>query len=255
MVRRTRRAGLASLLLLAAATAAGDTSVLETTQNTLGKWVETRQLISRTRADWKADQEMLQRTVAMFAGELESLAEQSRTVGTNSLEVARQRAEAEVQKAGLEAGLDVLARGLAPLEARLRQIASVLPPPLLKTVQTLVDRLPEEAAAAGVPPLKRLQTAITLMNEIEKFNAMVTLSPEMRQDPSGGEIKVQVLYLGLAQAWFVDEAGGFAGSGVPGTSGWDWTVREDAGARIKRVIAMYEEKQPTEFVALPVEIK
>lgn len=229
--------------------------MLQNTQTTLAQWVETRQLISRTRVDWKADEEMLQRTVAMFEGELASLAEQARSVGTNSVEVARQRTQAEAQKADLEAGLAVLAQVLGPLEQRLRQFAAVLPPPLLKTVQSLVDRLPAEVAATEAPPLKRLQTVITLLNEIEKFNAMVTLSPEMRPDPTGGEIKVQVLYLGLGQAWFVDEAGAFAGSGVPGPNGWEWTPQPDLGPRIKRVMAMYEEKQPAEFVALPVEIK
>lgn len=246
---------MTSLLLLAGSSAAADTTVLETTQSTLAKWVETRQLISRTRADWQADKETLQQTVAMFDGELTSLADQSGSVATNSTEVARQRSETETAKAELEAGLELTAQALAPLEARLGKIASVLPPPLLKTVQSPLDRLPQDSSKTWVTPLTRLQTVITLMSEVEKFNSMVTLSPEMRQDPAGGEIKVQVLYLGLAQAWFVDESGDFAGTGVPGATGWAWTPHKDLGSRIKSVIAMYEEKQPAQFVALPVEIK
>lgn len=255
MLKRRWQVGLTGFLLVAGSSAVADTTVLATAQSTLAKWVETRQLISRTRADWQADKEMLQQTVAMFEAGLALLAEQSNAVTTNSVEVARQRSETGSAKAELEAGLEVTARALAPLEARLRKVASALPPPLLKTVQSLVERLPEDSAQTEVTPLKRLQTVITLLNEVEKFNAMVTLSPELRRDPAGGEIKVQVLYLGLAQAWFVDESGRFAGTGVPGTDGWAWTSQEDLGARIKRVIAMYEEKQPAEFVALPVEIK
>lgn len=243
------------LILLPGVARAADPTVLEATRSTLAKWVETRQLISRTRADWQADKQVLEQTVGMFEGELASLTAQSGAVATNSVEVARQRAETETAKAELEAGLALTSRTLAPLEARLRRLTPVLPPPLLKTVQSLVDRLPEELNADAVPPLKRLQTVITLMNEVEKFNSMVTLSPELRQDPAGGEIKVQVLYLGLAQAWFVDESGDFAGTGVPQAAGWVWTPRKDLGPRIKGVIAMYEEKQPAEFVALPVEIQ
>jgi hypothetical protein len=255
MVNRPWQAIIASLLVAAGSCRAPAATVLQDTQSTLSKWVETRQLISRTRADWQADRAMLEQTVAMFQGELASLAEQSETVGTNSLEVARQRAEADSSKAELEAGLGVLATQLAPLETRLRRIEPALPPPLVKTVKSLFDRLPEDPTATDIPSLPRLQTVITLLNEIEKFNSMVTLNPEMRQDPAGGEIKVQVIYLGLAQAWFVDESGDFAGSGVPGADGWVWTPQGDAGSRIKSVIAMYEEKQPAEFVALPVAIQ
>jgi hypothetical protein len=66
---------------------------------------------------------------------------------------------------------------------------------------------------------------------------------------------VQVLYLGLGQAYYADQGGTFAGAGVAGTEGWDWTVNAELGPTIRKVIDIYENERSAEFVPVPVNIQ
>ena len=48
-------------------------STLSETRSTLEKWVETRQLVSKTRSDWQTDKETIEQTLQLFDRELKSV--------------------------------------------------------------------------------------------------------------------------------------------------------------------------------------
>ncbi len=248
-------AALSAMCLLGPRGNAAENWTLEQTRSTVRQWVETEQLISRTQADWMADKETLGQTVAMYEAELEALAKQSSGVSTNVAQITRERGIAEAGKAEFEAGLKLLEETIGGLEGKLKEASAAFPSPLTGTVQSLLDRLPEDSASSKKSPVQRLQTVVMLMNEVEKFNSTVTLNPEMRSDPAGGEVKVQVIYFGLGQAYYVDQKGKFSGVGRPGANGWEWTSAPRLATDIRSTIAMYEEKEPAVFVSLPVEVK
>ena len=50
---------------------------------------------------------------------------------------------------------------------------------------------------------------------------------ELRKNQSGAEVQAQVIYVGLAQAYFVDPSGEFAGVGSPGEDGWKWSIKPE----------------------------
>lgn len=251
---QTWQAASLGLLLTVGASRAAEPPLL-TARSALQEWVQTWQLISRTQSDWRGEKESLEQSVAMFKSELKSLSAQLESVGTNRTQAAAERAHTEQQRAAFEAALTTLTERLAPVEERLRRLIPALPAPLHKTVQPLLDRLPADGDDASTPPVRRLQTMVTLLNEVGKFNSMVTLSSELRAMKDGRQVKVQVLYFGLGQAWFTDETGKFAGRGLPSSSGWEWSVEPTLGPRIQELIAIYEEKQPAAFLPLPVEIR
>ncbi len=62
-------------------------SPLSDARSTLEKWVETRQLISRTKSDWQSDKEMLEQTCQLLERELKELGEQSAKLSTNHMQV------------------------------------------------------------------------------------------------------------------------------------------------------------------------
>ena len=67
-----------------------------------------------------------------------------------------------------------------------------------------------------------MQNVVAMLNEADRFNSAITLTVELRKDAEGKERQVQTIYLGLGQAYFADEKGTIAGTGVPGANGWAW---------------------------------
>jgi hypothetical protein len=242
-----------SYVLLAGSAFAEDT--LADTRTAIEKWVETRQLISQTRNDWQTDKETLEQTVALFERELKSLGDQMSNVSTNSAQVDKERALATKQQAELKAASDKVRELVGGLEQRVKELAASFPPPLADKVASLLKRIPEDPASTRASALERMQNVVGIINEVDKFNAAVTVVSEIQKNPSGAEVQVETMYVGLAQAYFVDKAGDYAGTGVPDKTGWKWTPNNELAGKIQKSIAMYKNAAPADFVSLPVEIK
>ncbi|NGO39852.1 DUF3450 domain-containing protein [Limisphaera ngatamarikiensis] len=221
----------------------------------LEQWVRTRQMISKVRSDWVAEREALEQTRALWEGELRTLEAAMSQVHTQSTVVVQERLQVEREKERLEKALEVLKGRLPELEGRVRRLAAGFPEPLKKTVQPLLDRLEGDGEVRGRSAWMRLQTLVTLLNEVEKFQSAVTVHPELRPGPDGKAVRVTVLYLGLGQAWFVDEGGRLAGRGVPGPDGWRWVEDSALAGRIRDAVEVYEGRQAARFVVLPVEVR
>ncbi|HBV32278.1 MAG TPA: hypothetical protein DEB49_07480, partial [Verrucomicrobiales bacterium] len=71
----------------------------------------------------------------------------------------------------------------------------------------------------------------------------------------GKDRQVQTIYLGLGQAYFADEKGTIAGTGVPVANGWAWEAKPELTESIRKVIDIYENRKSAEFVPVPVTIK
>ena len=87
---------MAFLLILGAVRSpSAEANRLNETRETLAKWVETRQLVTRTRIDWQADKEMMQASVKLFERELLSVQEQMAKLSTDTTQVESERVQAE----------------------------------------------------------------------------------------------------------------------------------------------------------------
>lgn len=228
---------------------------LSETRETLGKWVETRQLISQTRSDWQTDRETLEQTIRLFERELASLSDDMAKVSTNSTQVDRERAEALAEQREVTAALDTV-KTLAPLlEQKILALSPVFPPPLLEKISPLLKRIPSGGAETKASALERMQNIVGIVNEADKFNAAVTVANEIQKNPAGAEVQVETLYLGLGQAYFVDKSGEYAGVGVPTPQGWQWTTRKELAGAIQNSLAIYRNAAPAVFVSLPARIQ
>lgn len=229
-------------------------SPVSTARSALEQWVQTRKTLAQTRADWTADKALLEQTLALLERELAQVREQQAGVDTNHAVVAAQREELDGLKQRYLAATQTVRTRLTELEARLRGLEPVFPPPLRATVQPLLQRLPADAASTNAPLVPRLLALVTVLNEVDKFQNAFSLAEETRPGPEGREYAVQVLYAGLGQAWFVNKAETFAGVGVPGAGGWQWTVRNDLAPEVARAIRRYRNELPADFSALPVQL-
>lgn len=230
-------------------------SPLDTSRSALEKWVETRQLISRTKTDWQSDREMLRQTAQMFERELNGLAEQFSKLSTNNVQAEKERQEAESLLKASEAGLGRAATFATAFEKSVTRLVPRLPAPLQETLKPLLARLPADPANTRLPAAERIQTLVGILNEIDKFNNGLTLSSEKRRNPKDEEVAVETVYVGLGAAYFVNDANDFAGTGTPGPQGWEWSVKPELASTIRDVIRSYRNEQAARFVALPATIR
>ena len=101
--------------------------------------------------------------------------------------------------------------------------------------------------------LFRSQNILGILNELNKANSEITVSYEVRKMADGTTSEVQVIYLGLAQAYYLSPRGE-AGVGRPGDDGWQWTPAPQAADAILRALEIVQGKQSPEFVPLPLTI-
>jgi hypothetical protein len=228
---------------------------LDEVRSALEQWVQTRQLVAKTRSDWAVEKEVLEASVRMFERELKELGTKMAALGESSSQVANERGQLEAEKALLGEAMAV-AKALAhELEQRVRKVVGQLPEPLIQRIRPLLDRFPEDPAVTRLTAAERLQTLVGVLNEIDKFNGSISVESEIRLGPDGREVQVETLYLGLAQAYFVGDGGKFAGVMMPTAGGWKATERDDLGAVIGRAIAMYRNQEPAALLALPFEVR
>lgn len=241
------------LLAAVLAVSARAETPLNEARSTLEKWVETRQLTSKARADWQADKETLEQTVALFGRELKSVAEQMSKVSTNNVQVDKERAEAEALKKSATESLDRARKFAAEIEIKLTKLIPQLPAPLQEIIKPLLNKLPT-SVDTKMSAAERLQIIVGILGEMDKFNNAVSLFSEKRKNPQGEEVAVETVYVGLGAAYFVNEAGNFAGVGTPGSNGWEWTTKPEIAPAVRDVIRIYRNEHPARFVALPVTV-
>jgi hypothetical protein len=96
---------------------------------------------------------------------------------------------------------------------------------------------------------------VGVLNELDKFNNAVSLFNEKRKNPKGDEVAVQTVYVGLGAAYFVNEAGDFAGTGTLGAQGWEWTAKPEIAPQVQEVVRIYRNERTARFVTLPAAVR
>lgn len=246
---------LAGIVCLAVPPLLHAESSLDDTRSTLEKWVETRQLISKTRGDWQSDKEMLEQTIALLNRELKSVAEKTASLGTNNVQVEKERSEAEASLKASNESLNRAREFAEGFEGRLRKFVPRLPAPLQETLKPMLNRLPKDSTETKMVPTERVQVIVGILNELDKFNNAVSVFSEKRKNAKGEEVAVETIYVGLGAAYFVNDAGDFAGIGAPGANGWEWTNTPELAASVREAIQIYRNDKPARFVALPATIR
>ncbi len=254
-VRRFRLAGVAVAIAAASvARSQGDPASIPAARDTLAKWVETQQLISKEKRDWQQGRELLRSRIAQVKSETEAVQERLKTMRADHATVNASRAETLGETRHLDDVSKTVGQWLAELEQGLRDLKGRLPEPLLQKVEPLYSRMPENPGDTKIAIAERFQNAVGILNEINKFNGEITMVNEVRTLASGKPAEVRTVYVGLAQAYFVS-AGGEAGVGRPASDGWQWTAANDLAPRISEVVEVLQNKAKPSFIPLPVKVQ
>lgn len=227
---------------------------LEETRLTLSKWIETQQIISKERNDWQQGKEILQGRIELVGKEVTQLKDRIAQSEVAVQESNRKRDELTKQNAQLKETGAQLAVSITQMEGRVRKLAKVAPEGVAKRLEPLLQRIPADSAATRVSVAERFQNVLGILNELNKANSEITIAYEIRQLADGTSSEVQVIYVGLAQAYYLSPRGE-AGIGRPTDEGWTWKPAGDQADEIYTALEIIQGKHPPAFVALPVSIQ
>lgn len=257
-MRRPRTlAGILAAVLIASWAAAEEPSSsqsLDATRATLQKWVEAQQTLSREKQEWQLGKDVLEQRIDLLEGEVKTLEGRVGQIAQLVLEAEKKRAEILAEKGRLASASSGLADLVLRLEAKVISLEPALPEPLRDRIEPLFRRVPR-ATVADLTLGQRFQNVVGILNEVNKFNADVTVVSEVRKLADGGSAEVKTVYLGLAQGFYVAASGQTAGMGRPSPSGWQWTPNDAIAPDVARVIGILERGEVPAFVSLPVTIE
>jgi hypothetical protein len=220
----------------------------------LAKWVETEQIIDRERKDWQQGREMLRSRITLLGQEIASVEAKTKEVREATGKVEADQSEQNAQSGSLREAADGLQGWVRELEGEVRKLYPRLPTPVREKVKPLYDRMPADPEHTEVSLAERYQNVVGILNEANKSNGEITLATEVRTLADGKPAEVRVVYLGLAQAYFVS-ATGEAGVGWPGEKDWEWKSEPNLAPAVQEVVEVLQNKAKPRFVPLPVKVR
>ena len=228
---------------------------LQSTRDTLARWVETQQVISKEKKDWRLGKDVLEQRIQLLEGEIEGFRERIAATRKGIDEADLERRELLDEKRELEQASQSLVETAAVLERKTRELIATLPSPIRDRIAPLSQRIPKHPNDTELSLGVRFQNVIGILNEVNKFNRDIPVTTEVRQVSGGGSAEVQTLYVGLGQAYFVTASGDVAGFGQPTPEGWAWTEAPELAPSIAHAIAILKNEEVPAYVPLPVELK
>lgn len=221
-------------------------------QEKLRQWVRTQQLISKERSDWDADKRALADLNELRDREVAQLDELIEAAGSRLTDAETRRAELVAEEEKLRSQRSDLEKSIAGFETSADELLLAFPAPLRKQLADAIERL-GSSDAADTPLQNRYRDVLAVIIEAGAFDSRLTLDAELR-DFDGKSIKVDVLYLGLGQAYYTDRAGIIAGTGKPGADGWTWTERPELAASIRKTLDVFQKQASPVLVELPLQL-
>jgi hypothetical protein len=260
----TRRLLVYALCLTAAGASPGDPNLpagqarpaatLEETKLTLGKWIETQQIISKERNDWGQQKEILLGRLELVKNEIATLEAAIARDQASVTESHAKRDELQAENDELEAADAQLREAVALMEVDVRELHRRLPESVQTTLAPLFQRMPTESTTAKVSAPERFQNVLGILDAVNKANNEISVTYEVRTLAGGVPSEVKVIYAGLAQAWYVS-AQGEAGTGQPGPEGWTWEPSAAIAGDVALALEILEGKHTPAFVPLPVTLQ
>ncbi len=228
---------------------------LEEIRANIDKWVETRQLLAKTRSEWATAKETLQQSIGLIEKEVKLIDERITQTRETASQADRDRLVLLDENERLSKASAAVQAVLADLERQTTNLAAQLPLPLQERIMPLIKRVPNHPDQSRLSVSERMQNIVGILSEVDKFNNAISVFPELRRNSAEVEVQVKTLYVGLGAAFFADKTGEYGGVGVPTATGWEWTPKPEIAADVARAIAIYENTETAQFVKLPVTVQ
>ena len=230
--------------------------IIDATRETLTKWVETKQLISKEKSEWASGKDILEDRVRLAQAETTTVRDKLKEISTAVAEAQKKRDELAAQNDKLKATAEKSKAMVIAAEKKLRPLIPQLPEPLREKLKPIIARFPEDSEKSTASMAERLQNVLGILDQASAFNSTVASVKELRTFPDGTRAEVTTVYLGLSQAYYTNREGTLAGIGHPGPDGWVWKPDNANGKKILLAVHILEGKEKgATFIDLPVKIQ
>ncbi len=226
---------------------------LEETRITMDKWIETQQIISKERKDWQKGKEILLGRLELVKNEIASLEETIGQARSDMAKADKKLSDLIEENEELKAADVLLSNAVMGMEEEVRKLRlfKQLPEPILTKLQPLYQRLPEDSLSTKISNAERFQNVLGILNELNKANNEISVSYEVHNLSNGKPSEVKVIYVGLAQAYYVS-ASGESGIGYPTSEGWKWEPSQAVSRDVLLALEILDGTHSPAFVPLPV---
>ncbi len=213
------------------------------------QWVETKKLINQETEKWAAEKVMLTDLIELRQREASEMDKVIDLAKERVDGIAEQSTSLEEEMNTRRAWRENFEKRVTALEDALIPQLAYIPDPVQDKIFEAVDRLKDRNDGGDLQG--RFRDVLAILNECIAFNSKLHSAPEVREI-DGEEIEVDVLYLGMNQAWWVDREGRRAGIGLPTADGWVWQSRPAIAAEVRRTVDIYTKKEAPAFTTLPI---
>jgi len=246
---------LALALMTAASRNGAATTAVNETRAVLHQWIETRQTLARTKADWQVEKQTIEQSIQLHEDELRLLGKQIQEAEQQSSGTGQTRVALEDEQKRLEAAANAVGAAVDQFEDRVVKQMKAFPEPLQRAIAPLARRIPDPDKRKNLSLSERMQNIVGILSEADKFNNTISVSKETRKAADGTEYSVDTLYLGLSQAFFVSQKGQRAGVGYPADGVWQWADKPELAPRIREALDMHSNLKPAAFVGLEAKVR
>ena len=230
-------------------------AALDNTRNAIQEWVNTEQLISIEKKQWREEKRSIEDILKILAAEKKELNRQVTLAKETTTRADEKRAALVAELSSYQEISSVLELRLEDFERQISLIDPYLPDILRKELSPQMARIKFISVGIAYSVSERAQTVLNILSQIAKFDRKLTLTTATRTNSQNEEIEVRVLYLGLSRAFYVNRGATVGGYGVPSESGWRWQQDNDLSETIARSMDVYEAKLSPEFVMLPMKVE
>ena len=222
-----------------------DFSVVEL-RETISKIVDVQAMESQERLAWQSRKAEIAALLELHHRELGLLEEELEKAGGSA--PAHQEATAGIKSdiQALKTARRLTSEAVAKNVPRTISLAERFPAPLVTEAGAELAAL--RSWKPTDEPREALRSILSLLAKAEQFNRRFTRTTEIRDNR-----EVEVLYLGLAQAFYADRKDQ-AGIGRPGPDGWTWKPLPEIRSELITAFEALDKKRPPSMVTLPLEI-
>lgn len=246
--------GLVAMIAGTSAQAQNEAAVqkeIELAREVISEYVDTRQRIAVAKNEWNAYKEITERRINLYNQEIDQLEAEIQEAEESTTQAEREIAGIRAEINRYKDATAVVSSALPAFEDKLRELSQYFPKPLKDKLSSLTSQLGKSQQTSD-----RMAILVGIMNEVDKFNSDFNISSTHKTLPSGETKLVDVIYLGMAVAFYADSDGIVGGIGTPAAGEWNWTERDDLAPAIRDAVLYYNgDIKPAMMVDLPVEIK
>ncbi len=221
----------------------------EPIQKMTSEWIQAKKLISQEAAAWKSEKATLSDLNAIRTKEIEQLNEFVKAAETRVTELSEQRKKSTEEQANVRKWRSEFDAKFTTLEASVKVLLSGFPSPLQEKIADASQRIREPEKDRSLQD--RVRDVLLVLQAAREFDSNFTVVTDIRE-VQGAKREVRVIYMGLSQAWYVDDSGTLSGHGIPTKDGWQWTEDRSIASAVRKVIDIQTGEATAAFVTLPL---